>query len=70
MQQSKKVTFVDLDVSLSLASCSLKVVSDFKSVFDMQAQYDRVFSAFAKQGRNPFGFDFFDLSFNNANLEL
>jgi len=64
------VTFVDLDVSLSLESCSLKVVSDFKPVFDMEAQYDRVFSAFAKQGRNSFGFDFFDLSFNDAHLEL
>jgi hypothetical protein len=48
MQQAKKVSFVDLDVSLSLVRCSLKVVSDFKPVFDMQAQYDRVFSAFAK----------------------
>ena len=48
MQQAKRVSFVDLDVSLSLMRCSLKVVSDFKPVFDMQAQYDRVFSAFAK----------------------
>ena len=69
-RKAKTDKIVGVQITWIAPKIQLSLICDYRSPFDIPAQYDRIFSIFGHKSKNRFGYSFIESTMDEVKVEF